>query len=254
MGQVRSVDRDIVYSDGKVYHYDGKLMKLTKSYDGYNYVTFCKNQFEQKFAVHRLVALAFIPNPNNLPQVNHLDCIRDDNRMSNLEWCTGQENTLYAMQQGHIPSKDKHPNAKLTGLYIDDILISYYTCLEFLGEAICYSKGNLSKFINSELLVHDVFKLKNIIHINANCPKNKTLNFNTFNGVFSPLKVTDLNNNILGIYNNTKECNKYNPKFNWDTIGKAKRNGAIYKKEYRIYPITRYEYLTANINLINKKI
>lgn len=51
--------------------------------------------------IYRLVALNFIPNPENKKYVNHINCIRSDNRASNLEWCTAKENTDYTMKMNH---------------------------------------------------------------------------------------------------------------------------------------------------------
>lgn len=52
--------------------------------------------------IHRLVGGYFISNPKNKKYINHINCVRDDNRVENLEWCTARENTDYTMRQGHI--------------------------------------------------------------------------------------------------------------------------------------------------------
>lgn len=56
--------------------------------------------------IHRLVAEAFLPNPNNLPEVNHINSVRHDNRVTNLEWCTHSENMKHSYKKGFtIPPK-----------------------------------------------------------------------------------------------------------------------------------------------------
>lgn len=66
---------------------------------GYKYVTLHKEK-QRTFRVHRLVAEAFIPNPEGKPQVNHINGDKGDNRVTNLEWCTGSENMIHAYRNG----------------------------------------------------------------------------------------------------------------------------------------------------------
>lgn len=69
-----------------------KIMKLAKSKDGYEQIEFRIKDKHQYCNVHRVVAEAFLPNPNHHPQINHIDGIRDNNSVTNLEWCTASEN------------------------------------------------------------------------------------------------------------------------------------------------------------------
>lgn len=65
-------------------------------------IKLCANNKEKHFSVHRIIALTFIKNPNNLPEVNHKNGIKTDNRIENLEWCTKSENIKHAYRVGLI--------------------------------------------------------------------------------------------------------------------------------------------------------
>lgn len=77
----------------------GKVLKGF-NYKGYRKVDLCINSKKRTFQVHRLVAEAFIPNPDNLPKVNHIDGVKHNNAVSNLEWCTHTENMHHAWRTG----------------------------------------------------------------------------------------------------------------------------------------------------------
>lgn len=90
-------------------------MKLTLMPDGYLSVSLNKNGVKRQYRVHRLVAQAFLPNPDNLPQVDHLNAKRTDNRVENLEWVTCSENIRREFVNGRkIIRGEEHVNAKLT--------------------------------------------------------------------------------------------------------------------------------------------
>jgi hypothetical protein len=76
---------------------------------GYKRVRLYHNSKSKKFQIHRLVALMFIPNPENKPFINHIDCNPSNNRVDNLEWVTPKENIQYASDLGRLKGSRHTP-------------------------------------------------------------------------------------------------------------------------------------------------
>lgn len=103
-GQVRSLDRiNTVCNKGKVYStkIKGRMMSQVENANGYKRVYFSKNGDRVSFLVHRIVAEAFINNPNNYPQINHIDGDKSNNSVGNLEWCDNKYNARYTVDVLH---------------------------------------------------------------------------------------------------------------------------------------------------------
>lgn len=91
-GNVRSLDRIIKYKNGKSRLQPGAPVNQYKSNAGYMQVTLNKDGKQRTLNVHRLVMIAFKANPDNKPEVNHINEDKTDNRLNNLEWMTHKEN------------------------------------------------------------------------------------------------------------------------------------------------------------------
>ena len=100
MGAVKSLARSINAPKRGRYFTRNVKERILKHADGHGYkrVVLSKGGYKKGYAVHVLVAKAFIPNPENKPQVNHINGVRDDNRAENLEWVTQSENQIHSFR------------------------------------------------------------------------------------------------------------------------------------------------------------
>lgn len=116
IGNVRNVRRN-------------KLLKLIKTNLGYIQVNLYKNGIMTVLRVHRLVAQAFIPNPDNLPDVNHKDEVKTNNNVDNLEWCDRNYNNNYGHRtENSLKTKIKngYVNEENVGLSKKEYMKKYY--------------------------------------------------------------------------------------------------------------------------------
>ena len=116
-GRVKSLEKDYTTKlRGKtiVIHKAENILKLLKINSGYLTILLHKNGISKRFFVHRIVAEAFILNPQNLPQVNHKDENKINNKVENLEWCDQYYNINYGNARTKMSiSKTKKPNYKI---------------------------------------------------------------------------------------------------------------------------------------------
>lgn len=104
-GRIWSCERIVIRSSGEPNIIRGKLLSTNRKDGGYYTVSLTDiNHRIISYTLHRLVALAFIPNPENKPEVNHIDGDKSNNSVSNLEWCTRIENQHHAIINGLTPS------------------------------------------------------------------------------------------------------------------------------------------------------
>lgn len=107
-GRVKRLAFDKPVCGGSIQHCNERILLPQQRKSGYQAVGLSKNSKVKYFLIHRLVAIAFIPNPNKLPQVNHKDENPSNNCVDNLEWCDQKYNSNYGTSKDRIAAKLKN--------------------------------------------------------------------------------------------------------------------------------------------------
>lgn len=126
LGRIKTVERKIL-SSGRGKKFVPSKIRKQKNHDGYRLISLCKDGIVGDFLVHRVVASAFIPNPNNLPAVNHKNFIRHDNSVNNLEWISTKDNNKHSFIHGKYKAVTgiNNFNSKLNEELVFNIRVQY---------------------------------------------------------------------------------------------------------------------------------
>lgn len=107
-GRIRRKKCETIYKDGRVANFSETILKQTPFKKGYLMAYLSVKTKKYTKQVHRIVAKTFIENPENKATVNHIDCNKTNNNVSNLEWMTNTENMRHAFKNGCYKNRDKN--------------------------------------------------------------------------------------------------------------------------------------------------
>jgi len=133
--------------------------KILKPQDFKGYKVICLHKYKKvkRFLVHRLVGGAFIPNIENKPTINHINGIKNDNRLDNLEWATYSENRQHAYDNGlQRPYKrneyhKKKLREKASKIVIDQSTGIFYDSCKEASESLGFNRNTFTKWLNGRL-------------------------------------------------------------------------------------------------------
>ena len=148
LGRVRSLDRWVKTGRGGLQFREGKILK--PKIDKYGYLTLglSKKGKSKWFTIHRLVAIHFISNPDNLPQVNHIDEDKTNNRVDNLEWCDMEYNCNYGTRNKRMKDKqvnDKKKSKPVIQLTLNNEIIGLYLSRNEAARQTGVASSDISK-------------------------------------------------------------------------------------------------------------
>lgn len=143
LGRVRTLDK-MAWNGKGAWLMKGRILKQCYNHKGYMRVGITIDGKRAMKSVHRLVAQTFIQNPNNLPQVNHKNCVRDDNRVGNLEWCDNSYNQKYREKYGEAQG---HP---VFAINLTTLEVSQFKSQAEASRALGVLQQSISKVIKGK--------------------------------------------------------------------------------------------------------
>lgn len=147
LGRIKSLDRIVPWKNGKPHHLHGKIISQRDNGNGYVQATLWKQNRQFITYVHRLVALAFLPNQNGLPEVNHKDENPLNNQSDNLEWCEHKYNIKYGTRTAKVTKKRNKAVVQFdqTGKRVGE-----YCSASDIEKVFGFSQGHISDCCNGK--------------------------------------------------------------------------------------------------------
>jgi len=150
MGRVRSLTRKIRCHKDSYRTLNGRLLKLTESTGGYLRAELVYDRRVVFCLAHRLVAIAFIGNPMNLPQVDHIDTDRTNNNVSNLRWCTAIENANFPLTKENYKKNQQNQSYDIVQLTINgDFVAEHISMNQAMRDTGIY-ESDISRCLRGE--------------------------------------------------------------------------------------------------------
>lgn len=143
LGRIRGKSRRTEYKDGRVAFHKERYLKPQLTAKGYLRSEPTVDGKKVMCQIHRAVAEAFIPNPEGKPQVNHLNGVKTDNRLENLEWATNLENSDHAIKLGLHPTAQPVRVTTIEGEFVGE-----FPSMSDAGRSLGVGKSNIEKVLN----------------------------------------------------------------------------------------------------------
>jgi len=152
LGRIKSLSRTKIVKKVGFYITRERILKISPN-KLYSQVMLYRDSKRLYFLIHRLVAIAFMPNYGNKDEVNHIDGNKRNNSVCNLEWCTRSENQRHAFDNGLtiMPSGESHYACKLSDRQIKEIRLKYLkkkTTMKMIAKAYGIAQSHVSNIVN----------------------------------------------------------------------------------------------------------
>lgn len=158
-GRVKAVKRQVAYKDGRVGSYPERILKTTLNHKGYQRLRLSyprgDGKYGKMYTIHRLVALTFVPNPENKPQVNHIDGDKLNNHVSNLEWVTNVENHEHKLENNLYP--ESHMPKRIGKFDLEGNLLETFDSIYSAAQSVESRQWAISRCANGQRKSHKGF-------------------------------------------------------------------------------------------------